>query len=193
MDGRQFRELVRKARSTRRFDESDPISEEEVRELVDTARVAPCGGNQQPLKYRLIVEPEERRRVFPHVKWAGALKDWDGPAEGERPTAYIAVLSEEGTSPDTTIGIAGQTIQLGAASMGYAACMLGAIDRKAIQDELGVPADMTLHLLVALGKPGETVTLEDMPKDGTTSYWRTDDGVHHVPKRSLSDVLIPSK
>jgi len=126
--------------------------------------------------------------LFPHLRWAGALKDWPGPAEGERPTGYIIILSE--ANPGHNVGIAAQTIQLAAAEAGYGVCMMGAINRDAIKAAFNIPDDINVHLVLAIGKPAETVVIEPMPADGNTAYWRSEDGVHHVPKRALEDVLV---
>lgn len=184
-----FAELVRNARSYRRFDESDPVTESALIDLVDLARLAPCGGNLQKLRYR-IVSGGECWNVFPSLAWAAAIKDWDGPAEGERPTGYILMLSDaEKASPDTDIGIAAMTIQLGATAKGYATCMLGSIKRESIHADLGLPARWAVRLVIAIGRPGETVMIEDNT-DNTPLYWRDDQGVHHVPKLALDNVLI---
>jgi nitroreductase len=186
-----FSELVRQARSTRRFDASQPIPTETVRQLVDIARVCPSGANLQPLRYRMVTEASECEAVFPFTAWAGALADWPGPDVKERPTAYIVACSSAGQpSPDVDLGIACQTIQLAASSMGYGGCMLGAIRREQIHAVLHLPEDMAVRLLVALGKPAETIVLEEVGENGDTRYWRTPDEVHHVPKRSLGDVLL---
>ena len=184
-----FADLVKKARSIRRFDEQDPIPPDTLRELVDIARLVPSAGNHQPLRYCLISSTEDRQRLFPSLAWAGALKDWDGPGPGERPTGYILILSRREAGPD--LGIAAQTIQLAAVSLGYGACMLGAIKRDQIKKDLSLPAHLHLNLVIALGRPAETVVLEPLPEDGSTNYWRSADGGHHVPKRSLEDVLLP--
>ena len=183
-------ELVRKARSCRRFRQDDPIPAELVRSLVDLARLVPSGANQQPLRYRMVTSAQQCAEVFPHTKWAAALKDWGGPAEGERPTAYIVIMAAAGRSAPVDVGIAGQTIQLAATEQGYAACMLGAIDRPGIHKTLGLPGEWEIQLLVALGRCGETIVLEALPQDGNVAYWRSEDGVHHVPKRSLEQVLV---
>ncbi len=183
-----MKELVRKTRSIRRFDEADRIGEETLRALVDLARLAPTGANQQRLRYRIVATTEECSAVFPHLAWAGALKDWPGPAEGERPTAYILILAEGGQ--DTNVGIAAQTIHLAAADMGYGACMLGAIQRDQIKEVLNIPEPYGVKLAIALGRPAETVVIEEVALGASLDYYRTPDGVHHVPKLRLDDVLI---
>ncbi|MBN2713884.1 MAG: nitroreductase family protein [Planctomycetes bacterium] len=183
-----FAELVKTARTIRRFDESKPLIERDMMALVDMVRLVPCGANAQTLRYKIILDKSERGRLFPNLAWAGALKDWDGPAEGERPTGYIIILSEKNMGLDT--GIAAQTIQLAAADMGIGTCMMGAIQRDKIKEVFSIPENMQVHLVLALGRPVETVVIEPMPESGAFSYWRSEDGVHHVPKRALEDILL---
>jgi len=186
-----LRDLVRRARTFRRFDESHPVSVDTLRRLVDLVRFVPCGGNSQQLRYLIVSEPDDRAMLFPSLAWASGLKDWPGPAEGERPTGYIVILSE--ADPGHNVGIAAQTIQLAATEAGYGVCMMGAIKRDAIKAAFKIPHDMNVHLVLAIGKPAETVVIEPMPADGSTAYWRSADGVHHVPKRGLHDVLVSYK
>jgi len=166
------------------------MPEDALRELVDLARLAPCGANLQPLRYRIVTAPEERDQVFGCLRWAAALREWRGPAEGERPTGYLVLLAAPGLNPDSAVGIAGQTIQLGATAIGYAACMMTNVDREGVHRALALPRDLSVTMVIALGRPGETIALEEMPEDGNTAYWRTPDQVHHVPKRSLDEVLV---
>ncbi len=187
-----FADLVKQARSYRRFKESDPVSLETLKQLVDVARLAPSAGNKQPLRFRLVAGREGLEKVFPCLIWAALLKEWRGPVEGERPTGYIVLVSaaDQG-SPDWDLGIIGQTLQLAAAERGYGACMLGSIRREQLQDNLALPKNWAIRLVVAVGRPGETIVLEDVPAyDGPTAYYRTSDGAHHVPKRKLADLLV---
>ena len=89
-----FDALVRRARTCRRFDESMRVPREFLLELAELAHLAPCGANAQRLRFHVVSGSEDCARVFDELAWAGALKDWPGPAEGERPTGYIAILAE---------------------------------------------------------------------------------------------------
>jgi nitroreductase len=189
---KMFAELVRRARSFRRFDESSPIPFAAIRELVDIARLVPSGGNRQPLRYKIVSGAEECGKMFPLLAWAGALKDWPGPAAGERPTGYVVICTEKGVGlcEEIDLGIAAQTIQLAATQLGYAACQLGSVQRQQLRELFRIDEKYEIRLVIALGRPGETVVLDELPADGKTDYWRASDNVHHVPKRKLADVLL---
>lgn len=188
-----FARVVRGCRTFRRFDEGDPIPEALLIELVDLARVVASGANRLPLRYRVVSKAAEREAVFAQLKWAGALADWDGPEPGERPSGYI-VICDAGGGVTTAVdeGIAAQTIMLAARQAGYGGCMLHAFNKQKVSDALGLELAGVVPLMVlALGRPAETVELE--PLDGApngTTYWHDDASVHHVPKRSLAQVLI---
>ncbi len=185
-------ELVLKCRSFRRFYEDVPIDRETLRELINLARLAASARNTQPLKYMLSWEPERNAIIFAHVGWASALKTWPGPPEGERPTAYVLILLDKTISSDAGVdpGIAGQNILLGAVEKGLGGCMLGSVKRPEVAKALGIPDRYDVLLAIALGKPKETVVIDPMPASGDFAYWRDSDQVHHVPKRSLDELII---
>jgi len=146
----------------------------------------------QPLKYVLTCDAETNAAVFAHLAWAGSLKDWPGPAEGERPTAYITILGDTEISKAFGVdyGIAAQSILLGATEKGLGGCMIGSIKRDALRKTLGIPERYDILLVIALGKPGETVVLDTVGPDGDAKYFRDADSVHHVPKRALDDIIV---
>lgn len=190
----EFASTVRSCRSYRRFDEGEPVPEALLVALVDLARTTASGANRQPLRYRIVNSSAECARVFPLLRWAAALKDWAGPEPGEHPTGYV-VICDAGHGATTAVdeGIAAQTIVLGATQAGFGGCMLHAFDKAGVMAELGLEAVGVKPLMVvALGRPAEDVRLEPLSEspDGSTNYWRDADGGHHVPKRSLEDVLI---
>ena len=188
-----LKELVKKCRTYRRFYQEVPISMEELTDLVDTARLTASASNLQPLRYKLVNEPELCAQIFPHLRWAGALKDWDGPEEGERPSAYIVIACDLsiGKNKQWDDGITAQTIMLAAAEKGYGGCMIGSCMRSEIGRLLGLdPEHYSIDLVLALGKPKEEVVLVPVKEDGSTAYYRDGNQVHYVPKRSLEDILL---
>lgn len=184
--------LVRMSRSYRRFDEKHHIDGETLRALVGLAQYSPTGNNMQPLKFWLSNTPEMNARIFPHLGWAGSLPDWHGPGEGERPSAYIIILGDSGVQVTFGVdhGIAAQSIMLGAAEQGLGGCMIGSARRKALAAALAIPEQYQILLVLALGKPAETVVTEPLQPDGEIKYYRDADGVHHVPKRPLESLIV---
>lgn len=185
-------ELVRNNRSYRRFYQEVSIELQTLKELVDLSRYCASAANLQPLKYILSCEREKNALIFRHLAWAAYLKDWPGPAEGERPAAYIIVLG------DTTLarsfgcdhGIVCQTMLLAATERGLGGCIMGSVRRKELREALSIPGHLEILLVIALGKPKETVVIDTVGPDGDIKYWRDSQGVHHVPKRSLDEIII---
>jgi nitroreductase len=186
-------DLIRKNRSYRRFHQDAAIDLQTLRALVDLARLSASGGNLQPLKYILSCDPQKNALIFPHLVWAGYLKDWPGPSEGERPSAYIIILWDKEIARQSIgcdHGIAAQSILLGATEKGLGGCMIGSIDRYGLGKDLQIPRRYEILLVLALGKPKETVVIETVGPSGNIEYWRDNEGVHHVPKRPLDELLI---
>ncbi len=184
-------ELVRANRSYRRFQQGRPLAHENVRQFVDLARFVPSARNAQPLKYIISTSPEKNNLIFPCLAWAGYLKDWPGPAEGERPNAYIIILGDKSISENFGCdhGIAAQTILLAAVETGLRGCIIANIQREKLRAAFKIPEQYQILLAIALGYPGETVVIEEV-KRGQIEYWRDEKSVHHVPKRTLAEVIL---
>ncbi len=190
-----FLELVTKARTCRRFRE-DVLPAGTLEWLVSCARVTPCGGNAQALRFAAATSPEACAAVFPALKWAGMLPDWNGPEAGERPTGYIVILGETGARGKLNAidaGIAAQTIQLAAQTRDLGCCIFLSFDPHALRTVLNIPETLEPLLVLALGVQKEVRCVEAMGEDGSVKYWRDAEGVHHVPKRSLDELLIIRK
>lgn len=187
-------DLIKANRSCRRFAEDHPIDLHTLEELVDLARLSASGANLQPLKYILSCEPALNALIFKCLGWAAYLKDWAGPQPGERPAAYIVILGDGNISKDFGVdhGIAAQSILLGAREKGLAGCMLGSINRKDLRSRLEIPAHLRVLLVLAIGQPREKIVIETVGPDGNIRYWRDDRAIHHVPKRSLPQIIIAS-
>ena len=186
-----LKNLILKNRSYRRFDGTHRISRETLTGLVELARFSASGANNQPLKYFLSYEPAQNALIYECCAWAGYLKDWSGPDVPERPTGYIVLLGDKEISQNFGCdqGIAAQSILLGAVEQGLGGCMIGAINRKKLCDNLALPERFEILLILALGKPVETVVLDDA-QNNDIKYWRDSNGTHHVPKRTLSELIV---
>lgn len=192
MTERLLPQLILKNRSYRRFDETVSIPHETLEELVKLARLSASGANRQPLKFMLSSDPQKNAIIFPHLAWAGYLTDWPGPEEGERPSAYIIILGDTEISKNVGCdhGIAAQSILLGAVELGFGGCMIASIKKQELQHALGLPDRYEILLVIALGKPKETVVIETVAADGNIKYWRDAQDVHHVPKRTLDELIV---
>ena len=177
-------------RTIRKFTQ-EPVERDTLTRLVDCARVAAYGANMQPLKFAVIDDKKELEAIYPLTKWAGALKD-GAPREGERPTAYIAVLCDKDIRPngaaEVEAGAAVTTMMLEAVELGLGTCWLGAIQREEIKKTLGLPESLDVLYLLAVGYPAQKSRMVDM-KDGNVKYFESPDGTINVPKRSLDEVL----
>lgn len=187
-----LKDLVFRNRSYRRFHEDVPVTMETLRDLVDLARLSASGANQQPLKYILSSDPQGNGLIFPQLAWAGYLKDWSGPCEGERPAGYIIILGDTSirSSFGCDHGIAAQSILLGATERGLGGCTMSSVQREKLSAALEIPAHYEILLVLALGKPKETVVIDPLGPDGDIKYWRDEQHVHHVPKRSLDEIIV---
>ncbi|MDQ7797905.1 MAG: nitroreductase family protein [Candidatus Edwardsbacteria bacterium] len=188
-----LKDIILKNRSYRRFDQGHRIDLPTLRELAELARLSGSAGNLQPLKYILIADPKINETVFPFLAWAKYLKDWTGPAQGQRPSAYIIMLWDTSVCPGKLYydaGICAQSILLGAVEKGLGGCVLASVNREGLRKALEIDEQYEIPLVIALGKPAETVVIEDIGPGGKIEYWRDDKQVHHVPKRSLSEMII---
>jgi len=187
----RLKEIVSRTRSYRRFEEAQRFEYSTLEALVDLARLSASGANRQPLKYLIYNSPEDCSRIFPSIVWAAYLKDWDGPVQGERPSGYIIILGDKTISEGFGFdpGIAAQSIMLGATEAGYGGCMIASIRREILREELRIPERFEILLILSLGKPLEKVVIEEI-RNGDVKYWRDAEAIHHVPKRSLEELII---
>lgn len=187
-------DLIKANRSCRRFDEKHPIYATNLLELVDLARLSASAANLQPLRYILSCDPATNAKIFECLTWAYYLKEWPGPQPGERPGAYIVILHDTCVSRtlDCDHGIAAQSILLGAREMGLAGCMLAAVKRPRLRRLLEIPTPLKIKLVLAVGKPKETIVIDSANNENDIRYWRDENQVHHVPKRRLKDIVLAS-
>ena len=189
-----LKDIVKKSRSYRVFDESYKLEKQDLVDLIELARFSPCGKNGQYLRFIPIYKEEILKEIYPYLAWAAYLKDWGGPTEGERPTGIILVVSKEGSLTDPIlscdIGIVSQSIMLGAVEKNLGGCIIRALNRKKIAEVLNLSDDYIIHVALAIGKPNQEVIVEDIHEGDDIKYWMDKDKTHHVPKIVLDDIII---
>jgi nitroreductase len=187
-------ELVKQCRSYRRFDERVRIDKTLLLEMIEHARFSASAANRQPLKFMISWKEETNKIIFPTLSWAGYLTDWNGPNPGQRPTGYVIILGDRDITDNYFVdhGIAAQSMMLAAVEKGLGGCIMAAVDRDRLRKGLGIPERFDILLVLALGKPDEVVRIDEVPDNGDIRYWRDDAGIHHVPKRSMDELVILS-
>ncbi len=187
-----IKDLIKKNRTYRRFYEDFEIERNILEDLVDLARLSASASNKQPLKYILSCEKNKNEIIFNTLAWAGYLKDWPGPIEGEKPSAYIIMLNDTEITNNYWCdpGIAAQSILLGATEKGFGGCIFASVKRNELRSALKIDERYEILYVLAIGKPKEQVVLETVGPEGDIKYWRDNQGVHHVPKRTLEEIII---
>ncbi|MCD8397433.1 MAG: nitroreductase family protein [Lachnospiraceae bacterium] len=190
-----LKELVKANRSYRGYDENRRVTREELLEMIDCARLTASSVNQQPLRYYLAYEKEDVDRIQPLTKWARGLPQMELPHPGMCPTAFVVIcqdihVCESLTRFSRDVGIVAQTILLAATEMGLGGCMIGNFSPAKISEALQLPAYLVPLLVVAIGKPAETIVMTEIGPDEPTNYYRDENDVHYVPKRRLEDIVI---
>lgn len=193
-----LKDLVKKSRSYRGYNEERQITEEELTELVDYARLCPSSVNGQPFRYYISWKKEEADRIQAQTMWARALPEITLPHPGMCPTAFIVIcqdtrLDEALNRYQKDVGIVAQTMLLAAAEKGLGGCMIGSFNAGGIRKELKLPEYLVPMLVVAIGEPKETIVLKEIDEGESITYYRDENDVHYVPKRKLKDIVLKAE
>ncbi len=186
--------LTLKRRSIRRF-KNIPIPYEILERCVNAARLAPSGGNLQPLEYIIIDDEQLLPEIFSMIGWAGYIRPSGNPPAGHQPMAYIVGVIKEGTKHEAfsyfEAGLATENIILVALEEGVGSCRVGTNNNDRLRELLNIPEDYNIMLTLALGYPDESPVVEEYK--GSVKYWKDEDNVLHVPKKGLKEILHRNK
>ena len=183
------REAIRARRTIRKY-QQERIPLKVLEELVDGARLAPAATNRQPIEYLVVEDPALLEPVFGTLSWAGYIKPHGTPKEGEKPVAYIVFLVRrefDDVLAKYDIGAAAQNILLGALEYGIGGCIIGSVKRDELRKILQIPEEYVIDCVISLGYAAEKSVAED--ERGSIKYYKDQDGVMHVPKRRLKDIM----
>ena len=181
-------EKITSRRTIRKYVQKD-VPQEVLLRCVDAARLSPSGANRQPLKYVIVNDQELIKEVFGTLSWARYLPDYQ-PSDHEMPRAYIVVVLDRNIHENAghDAGIAAMSISMVAYDEGLGSCILGSVNREKLKVILKVPDGLDIVLVVALGYPAENPVADEV-KAGDIKYWLDENGVLHVPKRNLKEVV----
>jgi nitroreductase len=179
-----------RARRTIRFYQQRAIPVDDLRELVDAARLAPSGANLQPLEYVVVHDEEVVSQIFATLAWAGGVAPRRNPPEGKRPVAYVIVLinrevRSSGGEHDAAASI--ENLLLAGWEKGIGGCWIGSVDRDEVRRLLAIPDNLDIDSVVSLGYPAEQPVAED--SSDTVEYYLDEADTLHIPKRRLADIL----
>ena len=182
--------LLRNNRSHRAFDTSYTVAMRQLETIVAVNPKLPSGRNAQTLRFKLLDAQSGGEDFCRYLHLGGYLPELHLPAPGTEPKAFIIICSTEPESPivDIDLGISLQSMALKAVEIGLNALIVKAFNKKEIKEALGLPSDPLAVL--AIGKGTETITLDEVPAGSDLRYYRDADGIHHVPKITVSDLLI---
>ncbi|MBP3548093.1 MAG: nitroreductase family protein [Alistipes sp.] len=180
--------LLKHNRSYRGYDASFTVREDQLRRIIEVARLCPSARNQQVLRFRPVLR-DEAPRVLRHIRLGGALPELKLPFPGTEPNAFVVICStvEESKYVDMDLGIVAQSMLLQAVEIGLGGICIGAFDHAALREELGLEYEPLLVL--AIGRPKEDIELRDCHPGDNLNYYR-EGGKHYVPKITTDDLIL---
>ena len=192
MSPNEIMTLLEGRRTYRRFDESRPIPDEVIADMKKAAQLSSSAMNRQPLKYIYIRTPETVNAVFDITSWGGALKDGAGrPKIGERPTLFVAILSEKSLQSRYTAfdeGLAASNLTLSAYAHGVGSCILGSVKQDKLRELLSIDESFDISCVIGFGYPTHKSRIAEVSANDNISYYLDENRDYVVPKKQIEDV-----
>ena len=183
-------ETLNTRRTYRRFAQK-PVPQDVVNDMIEALRLSSCGANRQAVKLVVVQSPEMVEKVHPLVKWAAYLPAEQGtPKANELPTMYLAVVQNSSIPGDlnTDTGIALANITLAAWDKSVGSCIMGAINKPALSELLGIAEPDKLAFMIALGYPTHSAKVVPMTEETGIKYYLDENRDYCVPKRSVEEL-----
>lgn len=151
----EFQKLIEERYSVRKFSE-EPVSVEQINEILEAGRIAPTARNSQPQRIWVVTKPENLAKI-----------DECSPCRYNAPAVLICAYDNKATfthsdsnNGDWCYGIMDGSIVfthmlLKIHDMGLGACWVGLFDGPKIQEMFGLPNDITVYSLLPFGHIAE--------------------------------------
>jgi nitroreductase len=138
-------EAIITKRDTRRF-RPDPVDDADLRRILQAARMAGSAKNEQVNRLLVVTDEADRARLAE----CGRFASWLPTA----PVVIVFVVPAEGARP-FDYGRMAQNMMVTANWLGLASCPMTFHDEECARNVLGIPADLTAPMGVAVGRPAE--------------------------------------
>jgi len=146
-------DAMRGRRSVRSYSNA-PVPEEVLDRVIEAGRLAPSASNVQPWHF-IIVTDSEKRNVLSEGRYAGFLS--------QSPVVIVGCGDRKAAPKwyviDTTIALQNMVIQ--ATAEGLGTCWIGSFSHERVASALGLPSNMEVVAMLAVGYPKEGVSLEE--------------------------------
>jgi nitroreductase len=142
-------DAIKTRRSIRKY-KSEPIPDEELTSILETARLAPSAGNRQPWRFVVVQNKDRKKALAEAANNQTFLYD---------ASAIIVAIGDPEVSArwyEKDPMIALEHIVLAATAMGYGTCWIGAFDEDAVKHLLKIPENVKIIALLPIGVPDET-------------------------------------
>ncbi len=141
--------LILSRRSIRRYEDKD-ISEEVLKQVLETGKQAPSAGNRQPIRFVVVNNHDILKNlcdnlITPFVKYA--------------PLAIVgcadvrSLLTGKWAVVDATIAM--ENMVIAAWALGIGSCWIGACNEEKVKELLKIPDEWKVVALITLGYPAE--------------------------------------
>ena len=156
-------------RTYRRFAQK-AVPQDVVDDIVEAVRLSSCGANRQAVRLVVVNKPEAVAKV--------------------QPTLYVAVVQDTSIPGDlaTDTGIALANMTLAAWDKGVGSCIMGAINKPALTELLGIEEPQKLAFMVAFGYPAHKAHIVPLTAETGVKYYLDENRDYCVPKRSKEEI-----
>lgn len=167
----KFKELCEKRQSCRHYTDKK-VSDEDIRDILESVRLCPSACNSQPWKFVVVKDEVAEKmpeylvvnKLIPINKWTKEVSTFIVVCETKaRLIKGIPVGTQHYAQMD--IGIATATICYAAEEKGIGTCIMGAFKEEKIKELLGIPDDIKIRLVISLGYPEDKEIRNKSRKD----------------------------
>ena len=183
-------DAIKRRRTIRQF-QQEKVNKSDIIELLEVARLAPCGGNMQKIRFMVIETEDTVKKVFEQTAWGGHVKPKRNPEWGKTaPLTFLLVTAPATTGQIGAVDAAAaiQNMMLKATAIGLGCCWIGAFKADKVAEVLELPSEIKPLFLLAIGVPAESPLQEDIEAGDDIKYYLDDNNCLHVPKYTVDAI-----